>query len=77
MKNDLENQASEIRGELWHLSAALRGLCMAMGTIAEEREELSVSFTHDEDMGYLVLVLSRYAERLATDLDAVLAKVAP
>ena len=75
MKNDLENQASEIRGELWHLSAALRGLGMAMGTIAEERAELSVSLTHDEDMGYLVRVLGRYTDRLAHDLDAALSKV--
>lgn len=77
MNTTQKDQAREIEGELCMLGGALRGLGMAMGTIAEERDELSVSFTHDEDMGYLVLVLSRYAERLATDLDAVLAKVAP
>lgn len=72
MKSELENQASEIRGELWQLSAALRGLGMAIGTIAEEREELSVSFTHDQDMSCLIGVLGRYTDRLAHDLDAAL-----
>ena len=69
MNKTKDMRANGVRYEMSILGGALRGLGLCMGTVAMERNELSISRHHDEEMAYIVECLGRYAERLSAELD--------